>query len=83
MTLKQATDQVSAAIESGDLDELKRALEARRWALKSGEKPSIETSKETFETGERALAALKALAQRTAFDSARLGQIKRYADFRR
>jgi hypothetical protein len=83
MTLKQATDQVSAAIEAGDFDELKRALAARRDALESGEKTSVETSKEIFETGERALAALKALAQRTAFDSVRLGQIKRYADFHR
>ena len=57
MTLKQATDQVSAAIEAGDLDHLKRALAARREALESGNTPSVEASKDAFETGERALAA--------------------------
>jgi hypothetical protein len=78
MTLKQATDRANAAIEAGDLEALARALAARRKALASGEKPAIEV----FEAGERTLHSLKALAQRTAFDSARLGQIKRYVDFR-
>jgi hypothetical protein len=79
MTLKQATDRANAAIDAGNLDALTRALTARRNALESGEKPTIEI----FEAGERAVRALKALAQRVAFDSARLGQIKRYVDFRR
>ena len=79
MTLKEATDRATAAIEAGNFDALARALEARRAALKSGEKPTIQV----FEAGESAIGTLKALAQRTAFDSARLGQIKRYVDFRR
>lgn len=83
MNLNQATDQVSAAIEAEDLEELTRALKARRKALESGEELGVEASKRIFETGERALAALKALARRTAFDSARLGQIKRYVDVRK
>jgi hypothetical protein len=79
MTLHEATDRASAAIEAENFDALARALEARRAALKSGEKPTIEI----FEAGERMVHSLKALAQRAAFDSARLGQIKRYVDFRR
>jgi hypothetical protein len=79
MTLQDATDRATAAIEAGNLDALARALKARRRALDSGERPTIEI----FEAGERAIRALKALAQRAAFDSARLGQIKRYVDFRR
>jgi len=78
MTLKQATDCVNAAIEAGDLDALARALVSRRKALESGEKPTLEI----VEAGERAMRTLKALAQRSAFDCARLGQIKRYTDFR-
>jgi hypothetical protein len=79
MTLQEATDRASAAIEAENFDALARALKARRAALQSGEKPSLEV----FEAGERAIRALKGLAQRIAFDSARLGQIKRYVEFRR
>ena len=79
MTLKQATDRANAAIEAGDLEALARALAARRKALESGEKATIEV----FEAGERALRGLTVLAQQAAFDSARLGQINRYVDFRR
>jgi hypothetical protein len=79
MTLKQATDQAAAAIQAGDLDALALALAARRAALESGEKPTVEI----LESGGRALASLKALAQRTAFDNTRLSQIKSYLDFRR
>jgi hypothetical protein len=79
MTLKQATDRTLAAIEAGDLEGMVEALKARRKALESGEPPTLEA----FEAGERALRALKDLAQHAAFDNARLGQIKRYVDFRR
>jgi hypothetical protein len=79
LTLKETTDRVNAAIEAGNLDALARALKARREALVSGETPTLGV----FEAGERAILALKALAQRAAFDSARLGQIKRYVEFRR
>jgi hypothetical protein len=79
MTLKEATDRASAAIEAGNLEALARALTARRKAMESGEKPTIEI----VEAGERMVRSLNALAQRAAFDSARLGQIKRYVEFRR
>jgi hypothetical protein len=79
MTLQEATDCATAAVETEDFDALARALKARRAALQSGERPTIEA----FEAGERAIRALKDLAQRIAFDSARLGQIKRYVEFRR
>jgi hypothetical protein len=79
MTLQEATDRVIDAIEAENFEALSRALTARRAALQSVERPGIEA----FEAGERAIRALKDLAQRIAFDSARLGQIKRYVEFRR
>ncbi len=79
MTLKEATDRAGAAIEARNLEALALALKARREALESGERPTIDI----LEAGERAIRALKVLAQCTAFESARVGQIKRYVDFRR
>jgi hypothetical protein len=79
MTLKEATDRAGAAIEARNLEALALALKARREALESGERPTIDV----LEAGERAIRALKVLARCTAFESARVGQIKRYVDFRR
>jgi len=81
MTLKEATNRAGAAIEARNLEALALALalKARREALESGERPTIDV----LEAGERAIRALKVLARCTAFESARVGQIKRYVDFRR
>jgi len=79
MQLKQATELAAAALEAEDLAELAQALAARKKALKSGETPTPET----FEAGERLLQGLRQLQQRAAFESARLGQIRRYVEFRK
>jgi hypothetical protein len=79
MTLQEATGRASAALDAGDLTALAAALQARRKAIRSGEVPTLEA----FEAGERLLARLRDFAQRTAFESARLGQIQRYLEFRK
>jgi hypothetical protein len=79
MQLKQATELAAAALEAGDLKALAQALAARKKALKSGETPT----REIFEAGEKLLRGLLALQQRAAFESARLGQIQRYVEFRK
>ena len=79
ITLAAATAQAAAALQAGDLEGMTRALQARREALESGEKPA----REDLESGERLLQALLELQKQAAFDSARLGQIQRYVDFRR
>jgi hypothetical protein len=78
MTLKQATDRAAAALAAGDLEELARSLKARRQALISGEPPAADV----VEAGDRLLAGLLALQQRAAFESARLGQVRRYVETR-
>jgi hypothetical protein len=79
MTLKEATDRAGAALDAGNLAALERALAARREALQSGEAPTLEA----FESGQRLLRALLAFQHRTACESARLGQIRSYVDFRK
>lgn len=79
MTLKESADRAGAALEAGDLEALARALEARKRALEAGEKPTLEV----FAAGERLLRGLLALQQRAACESARLGQIQRYVDYRK
>lgn len=76
MTLKQATERAKTALAAEDLEELARALKARRKALGSGEPPT----QEIFDAGERLLKGLLALEQRAAFDSARMGQVGRYIE---
>lgn len=79
MNLKQATDRASAALEVGNLEALGRALDNRRKALKAGETPTLEE----LESGERLLKGLLAFQQRAACEDARLGQIRRYVEFRK
>ena len=79
MSLQEATERAAAALDAGDLTALAAALKARRKALRSGELPTVEA----FEAGERLLARLRDFGQRSAFESARLGQIQRYVEFRR
>jgi hypothetical protein len=71
MTFEAATGRVFAAIQSQDLDELSRALEARAAAIQAGVTPTVEM----IEAGERALRALGALRKRLVLDSSRLRQI--------
>lgn len=79
MTLREATDRAAAALAAENLEDLARALRARRKALRSGEQPT----REVFEAGEKLLKGLLALQQRAAYDSARLGQIRSYVEFRK
>jgi hypothetical protein len=79
MTIGDATDQANAALDAGDLTALAAALAARRKALRSGEVPTVEI----FEAGEKLLGRLRDFGQRAAFESARLGQVQRYVDFRK
>jgi hypothetical protein len=79
MHLKEATDRAAAALEGGNMEALTRALESRRKALESGEPPTIGV----FDSGQRLLRTLLAFQQRAAYDSARLGQIRRYLEFRK
>ncbi len=79
MNLKQATDCASAALGAGNLEALRRALDSRRKALEAGETPTLEE----LESGERLLQGLLAFQQRAAFEDARLGQIRRYVEFRK
>ncbi len=79
MRIKQATELAAAALEAEDLARLAQALTARKKALQSGETPTPEA----FEAGEKLLRGLLALQQRVAFESARLGQLQRYVEFRK
>jgi hypothetical protein len=74
VTLEQATNGVTKALEDQDLAALEIALEARQSAIQSGAPPSIEM----IAAGERAVLALTAWKQRVAFASARPGQVRSY-----
>lgn len=79
IAIAAATAQAEAALQAGDLEGLARAIQARREALESGEQPTLEA----YRAGERLLRGLLDLQRRAAVDSARLGQIQRYVDFRK
>jgi hypothetical protein len=74
MTLEQATNHVTAALEAQDLEALERALRERQGAMQCGGA----LTRETVEAGERAVLALAAWKQRLAFESVRLGQVRSY-----
>jgi hypothetical protein len=74
MTLEQATNRVTRALEDQDLSALEIALEARQSAIQCGDAPT----EEIIEAGRRAECALTAWKKRLAFDSARLGQVRSY-----
>ncbi len=79
MTLAEATGRAAAALQAGDFEGVARALEARRAAIAAGEPPTAEV----IEAGQRVLEALLELQRQAAFDSGRLGQIRRYFEFHR
>ena len=79
MTISEATAQAKAALAAGDLPAVRRALEARRKAIASGETPSTEA----FAAGEELLRLLRELQRQAAYDSARIGQVRRYLEFRK
>ena len=79
MKLREATDRAAAALEAGDIAALARAIEERRKAIRAGDEPTAEV----LESGERLLHGLMAWQQRTAYESARLGQVQRYVEFRK
>jgi hypothetical protein len=76
MTLEQATNGLTKAIEDQDLAALERALESRQAAIQCGSPPT----QEVVAAGERAARALTAWKKRLAFESARLGQVRSYLD---
>ncbi len=79
MNLKEATGRAGEALAAGDLEALRAALAARGQALAAGEAPTVEI----FQAGEQLLSGLRELQQRAAYNSARLGQIRRYVEFRK
>jgi hypothetical protein len=74
MTLEQATNTLTKAIEARDFDALERALVARQGAIQCGTAPTLEI----VEAGERAMRALAAWKQRLASENVRLGQVRSY-----
>jgi len=76
MTLKESTVRAGAALEAGDLDALARALAERRKAFQAGERPAPDV----YQSGQQLLRALLEYQQSLAYESARLGQIRRYVE---
>ena len=76
MTLEQATNGVTKALEDQDLAALELALEARQAAIQCGSPPT----EEILAAGERAARALTSWKKRLAFESVRLGQVRSYLD---
>ena len=74
MTLEQATNEVTKALEAQDLEVLEHALKVRQAAIQCGGEPT----QEIVEAGDRAVRALAEWKQRLAFESARLGQVRSY-----
>jgi hypothetical protein len=74
VTLEQATNSVTKALEDQDLAALEIALDRRQAAIQCGAPPTVEI----IAAGERAVLALTAWKQRVAFESARLGQVRSY-----
>lgn len=72
MTLAQASTALLAAIEAGDLAAIAQALAQREIAIRDTQEPT----QADLDAGERARAALQALQQRWAFESARLTQVQ-------
>lgn len=79
MNLKQATERAAEALRNGDLKALAAALEARRAAIRAGEPPTPEI----LAAGEKLLRGLLEWQRQGAFESARLGQIRSYVEFRK
>jgi hypothetical protein len=72
MTFQEATKQMFAAIQAGDLVRVSGALRARAAAIKAGVTPTAEM----LEEGERALRALTLLRRGLIFEVARLRQFQ-------
>jgi hypothetical protein len=72
MTFEEATDQMFAAIQARDSDQISRALRARSAAIKTGVTPTLEM----LDEGERALRALAALRRGLVLEISRLRQFQ-------
>jgi hypothetical protein len=72
MTLKEATENMTAALRDQDLPALAVALADRAASIKAGAQPTPEI----VQAGNRAVYDLLILKQRLAFESARLEQVR-------
>jgi hypothetical protein len=72
MTLKEATENMTAALRDQDLPALATALADRADSIKAGAQPTPQV----VEAGNRAVYDLLILKQRLAFESARLEQVR-------
>jgi hypothetical protein len=72
MTLLELSERVLAAIEARDVEELRRAVDARAEAIAGG----AEATPEALAAGELAVLGLSWWKQKLAFESARLAQFQ-------
>jgi hypothetical protein len=72
MTLKEATENMAAALRDEDLPALTGALADRAAAIKAG----AQSTSEVVEAGNRAIYDLLILKQRLAYENARLEQVR-------
>ena len=72
MTLEEATENMTVALQDQDLPALAAALADRAASIKAGAQPTPEI----VEAGNRAVYDLLILKQRLAFESARLEQVR-------
>ena len=72
MTLKEATENMTAAVRDQDLPAFAAALADRAASIKAGAQPTPEI----VQAGNRAVYDLLILKQRLAFESARLEQVR-------
>ena len=73
MTLEQATERARAAVESGDLETLREALQARAAAIPGVDDP--ERLKAAIQAGESMARDLRLLKLKLRIDANRLAQI--------
>jgi hypothetical protein len=74
MRIEAATSRALHAAETGDLDELTRALQARGEAIASGQLPTPEI----VASGERLRVSIELLKREAWADSARLRRIQQF-----
>jgi hypothetical protein len=76
MTLKEATENMTAALRDQDLPALAAALADRATSIRAAIKAGAQPTAEIVEAGNRAVYDLLILKQSLAFESARLEQVR-------
>ena len=80
MTLAESTAWAETALQAGDLEELARAIQARRnaisEALASKRPPTPQATEQSIQAGERLCQALDTLKRELNLESARLRRIQ-------